>query len=147
MFDEMNVLCKTLASLAISGLLSGCTSAQALVYYVDYASGNDTRSGLTQADAWQHAPGDPNALGQAARAALRGGDTVRFHCGVAYRGSIRLSHGGETGAPVRYVGDEWNDGADITPAVFDGSDPVENVTRCVSAAACSNARRRVMRRP
>ena len=39
--------------------------AEATTYYVDFASGSDSNDGRSPTSAWKHAPGDPNAGGNA----------------------------------------------------------------------------------
>ena len=116
-------------------LLAACDQATAATYYVDFVGGSDTAAGTSAASAWKHAPGDREASGSAGSAQLRAGDTVRFRGGVAYRGTIRMPADGSTGAPIRYVGDEWGN----APAILDGSDAVTTVERCPDAARCGNA--------
>ena len=116
-------------------LLAACDQATAATYYVDFVGGSDTAAGTSAASAWKHAPGDREASGSAGSAQLRAGDTVRFRGGVAYRGTIRMPADGSTGAPIRYVGNEWGN----APAILDGSDAVTTVERCPDAARCGNA--------
>lgn len=127
-------LCALGAALLLVAL-AACGRASAAVYYVDYAGGSDNAAGTSANAAWQHAPGDSAATGAAGAARLRGGDTVRFRGGVAYRGSIRIPDDGSDKAPIRYVGDAWG----AVPAVFDGSDAVAGVEPCRDAPSCGNA--------
>ena len=107
------------------------TSVTATTYYVDYDQGADTKAGTSKDAAWKHAPGDPQAVANPAKA----GDTVRLKGGVIYRGSIVVKWSGEEGKPVTLDGN-----ADGTygqgRAVLDGSEPVTGWTACKSAADC-----------
>jgi hypothetical protein len=116
--------------------LTGCGNpAPAATYYVDAAAGSDSRTGRSLADAWAHAPGDPQATAGPAGVLLRPGDTVRFRAGVPYRGSIQMRFDGASGAPITYTGAGWGEGR----AVIDGADPVLADEPCPSAAACAGA--------
>lgn len=111
-------------------VLSLCLSCQAATYYVDFASGSDADNGLKASTAWKHAPGDPQATDQPARARLQPGDVVQFKGGVVYRGSITLNAGGEAGARLVYQGTGWGAGR----AIIDGSDLITGWRACRSAA-------------
>ncbi|NLF30962.1 MAG: hypothetical protein GX591_08765, partial [Planctomycetes bacterium] len=105
----------------------------AAVYYVDFAAGSDAWTGTSPDDAWQHCPGDPSALGNAAAATLAPGNTVLFKGGVRYRGTIVCRWSGAPGEPITYDGNTagtFGDGK----AIFDGSEPLTGWTPCASAA-------------
>ncbi len=83
-------------------------------FYVDYATGSDTNSGTSPNSPWKHAPGDPNATGNVAKASLIGGDEVLFAGGVVYQGSINLNKfSGTPGNPIVYSGTGWGPGQAI----------------------------------
>jgi len=48
-------------------------SVSAVTYYVDFAAGSDGSDGLLPSTAFKHCPGDGNATGNAAVAALQPG--------------------------------------------------------------------------
>src|SRR5690606_29440618 len=87
------------------------SAAHAAVYYVDFANGSDSRNGLSEAQAWKRAPGDPAASGVAASTKLAPGDTVRFRRGVTYNGTVNLNWSGSSGKPITYDGNAWGSGA------------------------------------
>jgi|APSaa5957512622_1039677.scaffolds.fasta_scaffold10108_3 hypothetical protein len=70
-------------------------SGGARTFHVDSAGGNDTHSGESPATAWR-------TLHRVNGADLRPGDTVRFKCGGAWRGSL-LPKSGDEKAPVTYT--------------------------------------------
>ncbi len=83
-------------------------------FYVNYATGSDTNSGTSPKSPWKHAPGDPNATGNAAKVDLIGGDEVLFAGGVVYQGSINLNKfSGTPGNPIVYSGTGWGPGQAI----------------------------------
>ncbi len=103
------------------------------VYYVDFSDGSDAATGTSPADPWKHCPGDANAVGNAARAALAPGDTVVFKGGVRYRGMIVCRRSGAPGEPITYDGNTagtFGDGK----AILDGSEWLTGWTPCASAA-------------
>jgi hypothetical protein len=88
-------------------------------YFVDFASGSDAANGRSQATAWKHAPGDPNAAASAAAVALAPGDVVVFKGGVHYLGAIAIPASGKSAAPIIYDGNsrgDWGTGL----AIVDG---------------------------
>lgn len=110
--------------------ISGCSAA----YYVDFVGGSDANNGTSPAAAWKHCPGDTNAGGAPAAAALRPGDMVAFRGGVLYRGSITLQNSGSEEKPVVFKGDcaGWGSGT----AVLDGSEQLTGWAPCASAVSC-----------
>jgi len=112
--------------------LSIASLAMATTYYVDFEAGDDAKAGTSKQTAWQHAPGDRAATGNADAADLQPGDTVKFKGGVVYAGSINITASGEQGRPITYDGNasgDWGDG----PAIIDGSVPLTNLRQCASA--------------
>lgn len=109
--------------------------AAATIYYVHYASGNNSADGTTSASPWKHAPGDTEATGNPLAAVLRAGDIVRFAGGVPYRGGVIAKFSGTPENPITYSGTGYGAGA----AIFDGSQPVTSIAPCPSAEACNNA--------
>ncbi len=91
---------------AATGPTGGVTTGTVAVptYYVDFAAGSDKNSGTTASSPWMHAPGDPNATGNAAGVKLNPGDMVLFRPGVVYRGSINVTASGAIGKPIIYEG-------------------------------------------
>lgn len=104
-------------------------------YYVDFAGGDDKRSGKSEQEAWKHAPGDPQAQDKPASVKLESGDVVQFRGGVVYRGSIVVPAGGTPEAKIVYRGTGWGEGR----AVLDGSEPVTGWRKCTSAAEAGGA--------
>ncbi len=99
-------------------------------YYVDYVGGNDDNAGKTADAAWKHAPGDPQAGGNAKAVTLVAGDVVQLKSGVIYRGTIAIPASGEKGKPITYRGTGWGEGR----AIVDGSELVTGWRQCKSAA-------------
>ena len=108
--------------------------ASPATYYVDFDRGSDQASGLNAAQAWKHAPGDPQAQDGPRRAALQPGDKVLFRGGVVYRGAILLQTSGEAGRPITYAGQGFGDGR----AIFSGRDLVRvQVRACEAQPGCA----------
>lgn len=107
-------------------------AAQSRNFYIDYEAGNDGADGLSPSTAWRHAPGDAAATGNAKRLKLQPGDQVRFKGGVRYRGALTPRAVGSTDNPVVFDGSSWGS----TRAIIDGSNPLQGVRRCQSAADC-----------
>jgi parallel beta-helix repeat protein len=114
---------------------SGGSGGTGATYYVDFTAGNDANSGTSSASPWKRAPGDPLAIGAAAAAVLRGGDTVRFKGGTSYRGSIKLRFSGAPGNPITYSGLGFGTGN----ALIDGAERVTTAVTCPSQLACGGA--------
>jgi hypothetical protein len=104
------------------------------VYWIDYDHGNDTANGLTKRTAWKHLPGDRDAQGAAGKHTPGPGERFVLVAGSRYRGSVHFAFAGESNAPITISGETGG-----LPAVFDGSDPVQNVRPCANAAECGNA--------
>lgn len=104
-------------------------------YYVDFASGNDANSGKSTTQAWKRAPGDTASTANSAAAVLKGGDTVRFKGGIAYRGTIVLKQSGDVGNPIIYTGTGFGTGQ----AIWDGADSATSSVACPSQSACGGA--------
>ncbi|MHB8898431.1 MAG: hypothetical protein ACYC6Y_06765, partial [Thermoguttaceae bacterium] len=101
-YDSITNSCRLAAFGAIIALVAaGQTGLASAVdggprtYYVDSSDGDDAASGLAPEKAWK-------TLGRVNSADLRGGDTVRFHRGGTWRGSL-VPISGEEGAPVTYT--------------------------------------------
>jgi hypothetical protein len=123
-------LCPALA--AVAALTAATPALAAGTYYVDFANGSDSASGLTPEAAWKRAPGDSRA-GPAPRAVrLQPGDTILFRGGVAYRGTVVVRSAGTPESPIRYVGDGWG----AAPAILDGAEPANTARPCRSARDC-----------
>ncbi|MFO7656623.1 MAG: right-handed parallel beta-helix repeat-containing protein [Bacteroidales bacterium] len=118
---------KTITLLFFISLLSTFMYAQ--TYYVDFENGSDSSDGLSQAGAWKHCPGDPNAIANPKNATLSAGNLILFKGGVHYRGIITTWHSGSTDAPITYKGDGWG----LEKAVIDGTEILEvNWQKCKS---------------
>lgn len=102
-----------LASLSIQPVF--CTN-----YYVDFNSGDDTNSGTSQEEAWQHCPGDENAESVPALIELQPRDIICFKGGVVYQGNITLYASGDSINHITYKGDGWGS----EKAIIDGSMPI-----------------------
>ncbi|HPS02513.1 MAG TPA: Calx-beta domain-containing protein, partial [Candidatus Sumerlaeota bacterium] len=74
--------------LGVLTLLALTRESQATTYYVDYASGNDAKTGKSTAEAWKHCPGGADAASTAASTVLKAGDYVVFKRGVTYVGAL-----------------------------------------------------------
>lgn len=106
----------------------------AATYYVDFDRGADQASGLTESQAWKHAPGDSQAKDGPARAALKPGDKVLFRGGVTYRGAILLEASGAPGAPITYGGQGFGPGR----AIISGRDRARvQVRSCEAQPGCA----------
>ncbi|THB72923.1 MAG: right-handed parallel beta-helix repeat-containing protein [Desulfobacteraceae bacterium] len=105
------------------------SQVSARTFFVDFDSGSDLNTGLGQATAWKHAPGDVNAVGTPAGTALLPGDQVLFKGGVIYRGSITIPASGSPDLPLVYKGDGWGE----EKAVIDGGDLLTAWQRVASA--------------
>lgn len=103
-------------------------------YYIDYDKGSDSAAGTSQSAPWRHAPGDPQASGMPAKAALMPGDTVLFRAGVVYRGSVPIKASGAPGRPITYSGQGWGTGR----AIISGRDVLDAQPRpCSSLPSCA----------
>lgn len=133
---------RPIALVAFAALLSGCSllgwparcQGKPVAYHVDFAHGDDARDGRTPATAWRHAPGDPNAVGNAKAKRLGPGDHIVFAAGVRYRGNVVLNGDGAPGAPIVFRSAPGG-----VRAIIDGSDPVASVRACRSADDCGGA--------
>jgi len=120
---------KNLSVSVLAILLCAMFHASAATYYVDYAAGSDSQSGLEQGKAWKHSPGDPQAKGVAAAAELNPGDVVQFRAGVVYRGNVVVPASGSEKQPIVFRGRGWGEGR----AILDGSEPIKGWRQCTSA--------------
>jgi hypothetical protein len=106
-------------------MVTACSTLQTLpvrtpTYYVDFAAGSDMADGKSQATAFQHAPGDASATGNAQSTMLAPGDVVLLKGGVAYEGTITLTASGTSAAPIVLEGgaqEAWGSGM----AIVDGA--------------------------
>jgi len=111
----------------------GVPTAAAATYYVDFDEGSDSHDGLSETSAFQRAPGDPKAAGNAAATLLEPGDVVLFKGGVHYRGQVRLDADGALGNAITFKGDGWGS----ERAIIDGSERwTPTWIPCPSQAAC-----------
>jgi hypothetical protein len=105
-------------------MVTACSTLQTLpvrtpTYYVDFGAGSDTADGKSQATAFQHAPGDASATGNAQSTMLVPGDVVLLKGGVAYEGTITITASGTAAAPIVLEGgpqETWGSGM----AIVDG---------------------------
>ncbi len=126
--------CSCFAALVVS-LLGAPSNTEAAQYFVDYAEGNDSKSGTSETEAWKHAPGDSQAGGRAASTALEPGDVVQFRGGVIYRGEIKIPASGNPDERIVYRGTGWGEGR----AILDGSEMVTGWKKCESAEQAGGA--------
>jgi putative cofactor-binding repeat protein len=95
-------------------------------YYVDFASGLDTNSGITKDAPWQYAPGMNSCAFNCAIIGLQPGDRVIFKGGEKWDASafpMAVSASGTTGNPIYYGVDQiWFEGDTWSRPVFDLSD-------------------------
>lgn len=99
----------------------GSTHALSATYYIDWATGVDTRDGLTTTTPWKHCPGDTQATGIPAATILSAGDTVKFKGGVVYYGGFVISRSGTASAPLTYDGNingDWGTGRAVIDRQF-----------------------------
>lgn len=92
-FDFVPYLRRSFLSLSFLIFLV-CTPVYAIDYFVDFESGSDENHGEDASAPFRHAPGDPNASGNAANVQLLPGDIVYFKGGVTYKGIIIVSNSG-----------------------------------------------------
>ncbi len=112
--------------------LGALSNATAETFHVDYEHGRDVADGRTASTAWKHAPGDPKAKGEPARARLGAGDVVQFAANVRYRGTLTLTSSGTPQAPIVFTS------AAPGGAIIDGSDPA-SFRPCRDAPDCGSA--------
>lgn len=109
-------------------------------YYIS-ASGLDTNSGATESAPFLHAPGMPNATGNAAALTpaagmgfiFRGGDTWHFGASTtpAVGGSWAWTWSGSSGSPI-YIGVDqtWYNGSSWERPILAGDNPLCNSSTC-----------------
>lgn len=66
---------------------------------MNFAGGDDLQPGTSPATSWEHAPGDPDSVGNADQA-LQPGDMVLFKGGVSYKGTIAINADGNSTDPI-----------------------------------------------
>ncbi len=120
---------------SLGGSVPAVASGGGRTFYIDFADGVDSNSGTVATRPWKHAPGDAAATGNAARATLTAGDTVRFKAGVPYRGTIVVKNSGTAAKPIVYTGSGYGQGR----GVWDGADPVTSAVKCPNQAVCGGA--------
>ncbi|MEX2381428.1 MAG: right-handed parallel beta-helix repeat-containing protein [Opitutales bacterium] len=121
-------------TLTVVAFLFWAVAASATTYYVDFESGDNMADGQSPESAWKHAPGDGNATGNPAEAALAPGDTIVFKGGVAYHGALRLVESGASQEPITLDGNTagtFGEGR----AVLDGGRVIEGWQRVESPEA------------
>ena len=122
-----------ISTILVIAMLSIVDAAEAAIFYVDFASGDDANNGSSPDQAWKRSPGDSEATGIAASTVLQPGDIVRFKGGIKYRGMIIIRSSGTEDNPIIFQGDTWP-GLEGTKAIIDGSEPLpDNWQRCTSA--------------
>lgn len=104
-------------------------------YYINYDTGNDQNDGLSSSTPWKHAPGDSEAMYNAAATALQPGNRLIFRGGVVYRGQIAAIDNGTENYHIKYIGNDWP--ADER-AIIDGGDLISGWSQCTSAAECND---------
>lgn len=121
-----------LRSILVLAVLLFAAPAWSATYYVDYASGDDTNNGTSDATPWKHCPGDSNATDNA-DITLSAGDTVNFKGGVRYLGQITVNQDGTSESRITFQGQpaDWGTGA----AIIEGSDTL-SWTQCPNAETC-----------
>lgn len=93
----------------------------AATFYVDFAGGADTNSGVAKASPWKHIPGMAGCTGGCASTVLAGGDTVIFKGGTTWTGSFPWDVQGGQSSAVTYTTDHsWFSGSAYSQPVFNG---------------------------
>ena len=121
-------------ALAFALLFLSQAVVTAKTYFVDFTSGSNSNSGLSEGSAWKHCPGDASASGVPAATLLQAGDVIRFKGGVRYQGTIGLLWSGSASAGrITYDGGSWGaQRAIITTAAAVPENAVEREIRgCV----------------
>jgi hypothetical protein len=88
--------------------LAAYSSAPTQIYYVSSSLGADSNTN-SRSTPWAHAPGDPNATGNASAHTVLPGDTFTFYGGDTWSGlaaPFTISTGGTSGSPVTYGGED-----------------------------------------
>jgi hypothetical protein len=108
-------------------------SAFATTYYVDFSSGNDSYSGTSKSDPWQHAPGMYSCTANCGAADPQPGDSFIFKGGVTWPNAsfpITWKWSGTSSAPI-YIGVDktWYTGSSWTRPIWDaGGAPMNNLS-------------------
>src|SRR3972149_8590813 len=117
---DQSTLKKTIIFLTLFlGLWLFANHALAATYYVDYESGNDNSSGLSQSAPWKRSPGMSGVTGIAAATSLQPGVTVYFKKGIVWPAStlpLTISRNGTSGNPITFSVTNWGTGI---YAIFD----------------------------
>lgn len=107
--------------LIISVLLIAFSTGQASTYFIDYASGSDTRSGNAKESAWQKCPGMAGFSGSYNHAP---GDVFILKGGVVWPAAacpLTIANSGTAGNIDTYTTDHaWYNGAAWSPPTLDG---------------------------
>jgi hypothetical protein len=93
-------------------------------YYADFASGNDSNSGTSQASPWQHAPGMSGCTASCSSASPGAGDQVILKGGVTWPSSVLTWNwkwsGGSGNALYLGVDKSWFSGGSWSRPELDG---------------------------
>ncbi len=71
-------------------------------YFIDKSGGDDTKDGLTEANAWEFSPSMPSASGVSDGTTLAAGDFVLFKRGETWREQLLPGSSGSAGNPITY---------------------------------------------
>jgi hypothetical protein len=100
---------KTLFTFAM--LLLICGSASATTYYVDATDGDDSKSGTSEANAWQN-------LSKVNGITFSAGDIIKFQCGEAWSGQLWPKGSGTSGSVITI--DQYGDPNNGAPIINGG---------------------------
>lgn len=93
-----------------------CANSFAATYYIDFAGGSDSNTGISSSSPFKHSPGDGNATSLSAATTLSAGDVVLFKGGISYNGNINVNASGTAGNPITFDGNSagtWGTGRAI----------------------------------
>ena len=95
--------CKNYFNLFVIALLVFTATASATTYYVDATDGDDSKSGTSEANAWQN-------LSKVNSTTFSAGDSILFQCGESWSGQLYPKGSGSSGSPItiNYYGDPNN---------------------------------------
>ena len=85
--------CKNYFNLFVIALLVFTATASATTYYVDATDGDDSKSGTSEANAWQN-------LSKVNSTTFSAGDSILFQCGEAWAGQLWPKGSGSSGSPI-----------------------------------------------
>jgi hypothetical protein len=113
--------------------------ASPATYYVDFASGADTNSGLSKSAPWRYAPGMNSCASNCAVFGLRPGDKVIFKGGVTWDVTgfpMIVSASGASGNPIYFGVDQtWFAGNAWSRPAFDLSNSIWQVAPVFASSA------------